>query len=121
MRRRTTLGPISRIFLAMCAVAATAVAGCGDHSFGGPAGSPGSAPTTAPITGSLPAGVPTEGIRPPADALPPAAEPQAAPPPGNARIGRIVAVGAAPEGVVVDAKTRTVAVAKRDPNEVVLF
>ena len=35
--------------------------------------------------------------------------------------GRIVPVGKSPEGVVVDAATRTVAVAKRDPNELVLL
>jgi DNA-binding beta-propeller fold protein YncE len=75
-------------------------------------------PTT---TGILPAGVPTEGTRPPADALPAPAEPQAAAAPTGPIIGRIVAVGAAPEGVVVDATTRRVAVAKRDPNELVLI
>jgi DNA-binding beta-propeller fold protein YncE len=69
----------------------------------------------------LPLGVPTEGSRPPATALPPAAEPQNAPPPGQAPIGRIIAVGQAPEGVVVDALTRTVAVATHDPNELVLI
>jgi DNA-binding beta-propeller fold protein YncE len=74
-------------------------------------------PTT---TGLLPAGVPTEGVRPPADALPPPAEPQAAPAPAAPPPGRLVPVGDAPEGVVVDAQTRTVAVAKRNPNELVL-
>ena len=119
--RRTTLGPMSRILLALSAVVTIAAAGCGDHTSGGPTGSAGSASTSATTTGSPPARVPTEGTRPPADALPPPAEPQSAPPPSSAPIGRIVAVGAAPEGVVVDAKTRTVAVAKRDPNEVVLL
>ncbi len=53
-------------------------------------------------------------------ALPPAAEPQAAPPVSQTPVGRIIPVGNAPEGVVVDALTRTVAVAARDPNELVL-
>ena len=75
-------------------------------------------PTT---TGILPPGVPTEGTRPPADGLPPAAEPQSAPPQAGPIRGRIVPVGASPEGVVVDAKTRLVAVAKRDPNELILL
>ncbi|WP_234835160.1 NHL repeat-containing protein [Mycolicibacterium stellerae] len=61
------------------------------------------------------------GNRPPADELPPPAEPQSAPPQTGPVPGRIVAVGAAPEGVVVDAATRMVAVAKRDPNELVLL
>ncbi|MBW0013181.1 YncE family protein [Mycobacterium sp.] len=52
--------------------------------------------------------------------LPPAAEPQNAPPPGKDPVGRIVPVGHAAEGVVVDAQTRTVAVATRDPDELVL-
>jgi DNA-binding beta-propeller fold protein YncE len=85
----------------------------------GSAGSPtASSPTT---TGVLPAGVPTEGTRPFADTLPPPAEPQSAPPAKAPIIGRIVPVGAAPEGVVVDPNTRCVAVAKRDPNELVLI
>jgi DNA-binding beta-propeller fold protein YncE len=77
-----------------------------------------STPTT---TGLLPAGVPTEGSRPPADGLPPPAEPQRAPVPTTAPPGRLVPVGDAPEGVVVDAMTRTVAVAKRNPYELVLL
>jgi hypothetical protein len=85
----------------------------------GSAGFP--AATSPTTTGILPAGVPTEGARPSADTLPPPAEPQAAPPPEAPIIGRIVLVGAAPEGVVVDATTRCVAVAKRDPNQLVLI
>jgi DNA-binding beta-propeller fold protein YncE len=56
-----------------------------------------------------------------APALPPAAEPQNAPPPRGTPIGQIIPVGHAPEGVAVDALTRTVAVATRDPNELVLM
>jgi DNA-binding beta-propeller fold protein YncE len=78
-------------------------------------------PATPTTTGILPPGVPTEGSRPPADGLPPAAEPQSAPPQTAELPGRIVPVGASPEGVVVDPITRTVAVAKRDPNELVLL
>ena len=69
----------------------------------------------------MPSQVPTVGNRPPADDLPPPAEPQQAPPQTAPIPGRIVAVGKAPEGVVVDAATRMVAVAKRDPNELVLL
>lgn len=78
---------------------------------------------TPPPTGlmSIPSEVPTEGNRPPAEGLPPPAEPQKAPPQTAPIPGRTVPVGDAPEGVVVDAATRTVAVAKRDPNELVLL
>jgi DNA-binding beta-propeller fold protein YncE len=79
---------------------------------------PAQTPTT---TGLLPSGVPTEGTRPPADALPPPAEPGQAPAPTGTPPGRVVPVGAAPEGVVVDAVTRTVAIATRNPNELVLL
>jgi DNA-binding beta-propeller fold protein YncE len=79
-----------------------------------------SAPTPT-TTGLLPTGVPTEGSRPSADDLPPPAEPGRAPTPNVTPPGRIVPVGNAPEGVVVDAATRTVAVAKRNPNELVLL
>lgn len=72
-------------------------------------------------TGLLPSGIPTEGDRPDADALPPPAEPQQAPPPTQPVLGQQVPVGASPEGVVVDAASRRVAVAKRDPNELVLL
>ncbi|HKV18412.1 MAG TPA: YncE family protein [Mycobacterium sp.] len=77
-----------------------------------------SAPVAAP---AIPSEVPTEGNRPPADDLPPPAEPQKAPPQTAPIPGRTVPVGTAPEGVVVDAATRTVAVAARDPNELVLL
>lgn len=79
-----------------------------------------SAANPATTTGLIPSGAPTEGVRPPADKLPPPAEPQNAPPPGPTP-GRTLAVGTAPEGVVVDAVTRTVAVATRSPNELVLM
>jgi DNA-binding beta-propeller fold protein YncE len=79
---------------------------------------PAATPTT---TGLLPPGVPTEGARPPADKLPPPAEPGQAPAPVGPLPGRQVAVGDSPEGIVVDAQTRTVAVAKRNPNELVLI
>lgn len=72
-------------------------------------------------TGLLLPGVPTEGSRPPAAALPPAAEPQNAPPPIAAPAGRVLAVGRGAEGIAVDAATRTVAVATRDPDAVVLM
>jgi DNA-binding beta-propeller fold protein YncE len=85
-------------------------------------GHQGAAPhTESTTTGLLPPGVPTEGSRPPTAGLPPAAEPQNAPTPPETPVGRIIPVGHAPEGVVVDALTRTVAVATRDPNELVLM
>jgi DNA-binding beta-propeller fold protein YncE len=97
------------------------VAGCGQPA-------PQSGPTStraesapATTTGLLPTGVPTEGARPPVDGLPPPAEPQRAPAPAAGLPGRLIPVGDAPEGVVVDATTRTVAVAKRNPNELVLI
>jgi DNA-binding beta-propeller fold protein YncE len=90
---------------------ALALAGCGGHT----------APITATTTGYVPPGVATEGTRPPAGKLPPAAEPQSAPPQTAQIPGRFVAVGDSPEGVAVDAVTRTVAVAKRNPNELVLL
>jgi DNA-binding beta-propeller fold protein YncE len=70
---------------------------------------------------AIPSQVPTEGKRPPADNLPPPAEPQSAPPQTAPIPGRIIDVGTAPEGLAVDAATRTVAVAKREPNELVLL
>ncbi len=69
----------------------------------------------------MPSLVPTEGNPPPADDLPPPAEPQSAPPQTAPIPGRQVPVGDKPEGVVVDAATRMVAVATRDPNELVLL
>jgi DNA-binding beta-propeller fold protein YncE len=56
---------------------------------------------------------------PPAADLPPAAEPAHAPPQNAELAGPVIAVGRAPEGVVVDAVTRTVAVATRNPDELV--
>jgi DNA-binding beta-propeller fold protein YncE len=53
--------------------------------------------------------------------LPPPAEPHAAPEQTDAIPGRTVPIGEAPEGVVVDAVTHTVVVAKRNPNELVLL
>ena len=51
--------------------------------------------------------------------LPPAAEPQNAP--SVTAPGRAVPVGARPEGVAVDEVTRTVVVATRDPDQLVLL
>lgn len=65
--------------------------------------------------------VPTEGSRPPDAGLPQAAEPRQAPPPTDPVLGRTVSVGRSPEGIVVDPRTRTVAVAVRDPDELVLL
>lgn len=103
-------------------VAVLAVAACGGTSQTSTPDSSGTASTPTPTTtGLLPPGVPTEGNRPSADGLPPPAEPRQAPAPNGSLPGRIVPVGDSPEGVVVDAVTRTVAVAKRNPNELVLL
>lgn len=75
----------------------------------------------ATTTGLIPPGVPTEGTRPPVAELPGAAEPQRAGMPTAPPPGRQVRVGAAPEGIVVDPVTRTVAVATREPFELVLL
>ena len=92
---------------------AVLLAGCAH-----PTNSPAAEATT---TGILPSGVPTDGTRRPAAGLPPAAEPQDAPPAGITAPGHIVAVGPRPEGVAVDATTRTVAVATRQPDQLVLI
>jgi DNA-binding beta-propeller fold protein YncE len=109
----------SRTLALLIATAFVAV-GCSDSP---PSTEQASTPTTATptTTGLLPAGVPTEGDRPPADNLSGAAEPGRAPAQTAQVPGRQIAVGDAPEGVVVDALTRTVAVAKRNPNELVLI
>jgi DNA-binding beta-propeller fold protein YncE len=93
-------------------LAAAAVVGCGHQ------GNQSSAAATT--TGILPSGVPTEGTRPPAKTLPPAAEPGNAPPPSTTLPGRTVSVGTRPEGVTVDEMTRTVVVAIREPDQLVL-
>ena len=92
-----------------------ALTGCGGQSRQPIGASP------ATTTGLVPSGVPTEGVRPSADGLLPAAEPRSAPAQFNPLAGHIVAVGQAPEGVVVDAATRTVAVATHHPDQLVLI
>ncbi|WNG91283.1 hypothetical protein [Mycobacterium sp. ITM-2016-00318] len=105
--------------LATLAALIVIVGGCSEQPPPETAAPPASsAPQARP---AIPSEVPTEGNRPPADDLPPPAEPQKAPPQTATIPGRTVPVGTAPEGVVVDAATRTVAVAKRDPNELVLL
>ncbi len=108
---------IRRCVQVVAAAVAVALAGCGQHS-GAPTGS---RPPPATTTGIVPPGVATQGSRPPAGKLPPAAEPQSAPAPNQPAPGRILDVGKSPEGVVVDAATRTVAVAVRDPDQLVLL
>ncbi len=75
-------------WLAVSALAAVVVAGCG------------SPPPTAPPT---------------KPELPPAAEPAPAPVPAAPPAGRTVPVGAVPEGIVVDPQTHIVAVGVRNP------
>jgi DNA-binding beta-propeller fold protein YncE len=107
---------MNRIALWVLVIGVSVLSACGTTP---PPATPNSAATPT-TTGLLPAGVPTEGTRPPADQLPPPAEPERAPIPVGPIPGRQVTVGTAPEGVVVDAQTRTVAIAKRNPNELVL-
>ena len=117
MRRRT-----ARAVVAVGLIAGLAAAGCSNEAPTPPAAAPASpAPPVPTTTGFLPPGVPTEGTRPPTENLPLAAEPRSAPVPTSTPPGRQVRVGDAPEGVVVDPVTRTVAVAKRNPNELVLL
>lgn len=103
---------------AVAAVLVVSLSACASDQSAPQISPPRATPTT---TGLLPPGVPTEGSRPPDDRLPPPAEPQRAPAPTSPVPGRIVAVGAQPEGIVADARTRTVAVLKRDPAELVLL
>jgi DNA-binding beta-propeller fold protein YncE len=86
-------GPVATKAAGVLIAALAVVVGCGE-------------PSTVPT--------PTTG-------LPPPAEPHAAPEQTAQIPGRTVQVGDAPEGVVVDAVTRTVAIAKRNPNELVLL
>ena len=55
-----------------------------------------------------------------ADELPPAAEPAASPPPTERPAGRVVRVGAHPEGLVADPRTGLVAVGLRNPDRLAL-
>ncbi len=122
MRYSGNMKPFATSLLVAAAMNVLVVSACGATPQSGPSGSPAASSAPTPTTtGLLPTGVPTEGSRPPADGLPPPAEPQPAPAPSRPPPGRIVPVGDAPEGVVVDAVTRTVAVAKRNPAELVLL
>jgi DNA-binding beta-propeller fold protein YncE len=114
----------ARVLLTTACLASLALTAC---STGSPAPAP--APPTSstaagpvtPTTGLLPPGVPTEGTRPDTTNLSLAAEPRSGPVPTATPPGRQVEVGDAAEGIVVDPVTRTVAVAKRNPNELVLL
>ena len=107
--------------LVASAVLVLTLIGCGTQP--PPAADPSTTTATATptTTGILPSGVPTEGTRPPTETLAPAAEPEAGPALTVPPIGRVIAVGSTPEGIVVDAQTRMVAVATHDPNEIVLL
>ncbi|MCD2188360.1 YncE family protein [Actinomycetospora soli] len=109
----------ARALLLPAVAASLVLAACGTQA--PPAPAPTSAPSVAPTTGLLVPGVPTEGTRPDTTNLSLAAEPQSAPVPTTPPPGRQVEVGSAPEGVVVDPVTRTVAVATRNPNSLVLL
>src|ERR1700738_639041 len=113
---RATSGYYPGVMRKLCAIlAVVTLAACGHN---------GAAPMQAGLTttGVLPAGVPTEGSRPPANGLPSAAGPLKGPPlPPEAPIGWNISVGHAPEGIVVDARTRKVVVATHNPNELVFI
>jgi DNA-binding beta-propeller fold protein YncE len=111
----------ARVLLVALAVAGLALTACSNEPPPAPAPSPTSAGPVTPTTGLLPPGVPTQGTRPDTQGLPLAAEPQSAPAPATPPPGRQIPVGSAPEGVVVDPVTRTVAVATRNPNSLVLL
>ena len=85
------------------------VSGCSGQDVGQatPSTTPSAPSSTPTTTGLIPPGAPTEGTRPPTDSLPPAAEPQSAPVPQQPAAGPADPGGVAPEGVVVDAVTRT--------------
>jgi DNA-binding beta-propeller fold protein YncE len=117
MRRRTAR--TGRTVAAVGLIASLSLAGCSSEAPAPPPAPPAAPPTTT--TGFIPPGVPTEGVRPPTENLPLAAEPLGAPEPTSTPPGQQVEVGPAAEGVVVDPVTRTVAVAKRNPNELVLL
>lgn len=107
--------------IAVMAVIGAVAVGCAAQPADPSATPPGSVVVTPTTTGLLPAGVPTEGTRPPAGGLPPPAEPRKARPPLGAVPGVVVAAGTGAEGIVVDDVTRTVAVATRNPTQLVLL
>jgi DNA-binding beta-propeller fold protein YncE len=116
----------ARVLLVALAVTGLTLTACSNEPPTAPppaSAAPGStsAGPVTPTTGLLAPGVPTEGTRPDTRGLSLAAEPQSAPTPSTPPPGRQIQVGSAPEGVVVDAVTRTVAVAERNPNELVLI
>ncbi|MFP5021520.1 Vgb family protein [Pseudonocardia phyllosphaerae] len=93
-------------------VAAVALlAGCAAEPDPGPA-----AAATAPAAPGR-AGVPARFAEP----LPPPAEPGVAPPVTGTPPGRVVGVGASPEGIVADGPSRRVVVGVRDPARLVLL
>ncbi|GLZ52838.1 YncE family protein [Actinomycetospora sp. NBRC 106378] len=112
----------ARVLILSALAASLALTACSTQTSPAPqTPAPTSSPSVAPTTGLLVPGVPTEGTRPDTTNLSPAAEPESAPVPTTTPPGRQVQVGQAPEGVVVDPVTRTVAVATRNPNSLVLL
>lgn len=96
------------------AAAALVVAGLAGCSGGAP-----SPPVASPSTGLPASGTVTPRRLP--EPLPPPAEPAVSPPVAVAPAGRVLPVGAAPEGIVADPLTHTVAVGVRDPDQLVLL
>ncbi|MFP5068241.1 YncE family protein [Pseudonocardia nantongensis] len=102
---------IRRTVPTLALVAALALL-CGCSGGGAPADPPPTGPA-APGTTGTPARF--------AEPLPPPAEPGVAPPVTGTPPGRVVPVGAVPEGIVADGPTRRVAVGVREPNALVLL
>lgn len=106
-----------RALLALTAVAVALTAGCGGTEPAAPPAAPPAPPVpTQPASPGV-AGAPTRFSEP----LPGPAEPAVSPPVTTAPPGRIVPVGAVPEGIVADDVTRRVAVGVREPNQLVLL
>ena len=104
--------------VAVALTVAAGLAGCGGPAPTSPAPASGPAGPSAAPTPPVSGGVTPRRLPEP---LPPPAEPAVAPPTTVPPAGRVVAVGAAPEGIVADAATRTVAVGVRRPDELVLL
>lgn len=101
--------PTPRVVVALL-LAASLTGACGSS----PGADPSPGAVRPPLSGQF---TPRRLPRP----VPTAAEPAASPLPAARPAGRVLPIGNAPEGIVVDAGTREVAVAVRDPDQLVLL
>lgn len=99
------------LVLSMVAMAIVA-AGCASQS---------SAPAAGSSPGAISAAGPEPFPRRLSGPLPPPAEPATAPPTSTVPAGQVISVGSAPEGIVADPVSRTVAVGVRSPNSLALI